>query len=631
MGAHREPLNCSHRLCKAILMVVTHKSTQGDSQSAAETSRSRHAGELLVILFAAAIYLTCIISPPSLMDDVDSVQAQAARTMLESGDWVTVRLDGVLILEKSPMHYWMMAISYRIFGVHDWAARIPVALSAVALCWLVVCFGSWAISPRAGFYSGLVLATCVGLWLFTRIQIPDVMLTLTITLGMCSFLRLLEEDEPHPRRWAAILGASLGCGLLLKALIAVVLPVGAAVVYLLVTQQFFMVRTWKRLHLVTATLVMLAVAAPWHVLATLRNPPYFEWTFRSEPGNYHGFFWSYFINEQVLRFLNMRYPRDYNTVPRPLFWAYQLLWLFPWSVYLPATTGLNYKPNDRAGRARLLALCWIGFVIAFFTLSTTQEYYSMPIYPALALLIGSAMTGESRWLRAGTRTAAAIASVCAIVLGVIFYLVRGVPTPGDISEGLSRHPKLYSLSLGHMADLTLNSFAYLRTPLLVAGLAFLIGAVGLWMLKGWHSYLVMALMMVIFFHAARLALVAFDPYLSSRAIANTLLATPPGTLIVDQHYYFFSSVFFYTDRQALLLNGRQWNFEYGSNAPDAPHVFIEDQDLKRLWSGQERFYLVAKETQLPRIQALLGSSLHVVKREGDKYMFTNDPMAAIPR
>src|SRR5688572_33279271 len=100
-----------------------------------ESAASRRAW-LIVVLFAAAIYLIACISPPSLMDDVDAVQAQIARNMLESGDWVTARLNGVAYLEKSPLVYWMMAASFAIFGVHDWAARLPLALSTAALCWL---------------------------------------------------------------------------------------------------------------------------------------------------------------------------------------------------------------------------------------------------------------------------------------------------------------------------------------------------------------------------------------------------------------------------------------------------------------------------------------------------------------
>src|SRR5262244_1256942 len=127
--------------------------------------RRRYA--LIVVAVAAAIFLGCIISPPSLMDDVDAVQAQIARNMLDSGDWVTAHLNGVAYLEKSPLKYWLIAISFEIFGVHDWAARLPVALSSVLLCWLGFRAGAWAFSVRAGLYTGLILATSVGMFLFT--------------------------------------------------------------------------------------------------------------------------------------------------------------------------------------------------------------------------------------------------------------------------------------------------------------------------------------------------------------------------------------------------------------------------------------------------------------------------------
>ena len=130
---------------------------------------------LIVLLFAGIIYLGCIISPPSLMDDVDAVHAQISRNMITSGDWVTSRLDGVVYLEKAPLVYWLIAGSYKIFGVHDWAARIPIALSAIGLAWLTAAFGTWAFGKRAGFYAGLCIATCIGIFLFTRILIPDVM------------------------------------------------------------------------------------------------------------------------------------------------------------------------------------------------------------------------------------------------------------------------------------------------------------------------------------------------------------------------------------------------------------------------------------------------------------------------
>src|SRR5579872_6150322 len=105
----------------------------------------------LIIFFAAAIYLGCAVSPPSLMDDVDAVQAQIARTMLASGDWVTARLDGVLYLEKAPLIYWLMAISFKLLGVADWVARLPVAFASIGMALLAALFGMWAFGVRAGF------------------------------------------------------------------------------------------------------------------------------------------------------------------------------------------------------------------------------------------------------------------------------------------------------------------------------------------------------------------------------------------------------------------------------------------------------------------------------------------------
>jgi len=578
-----------------------------------------------------------MISPPSLMDDVDGVQAQIARNMLTSGDFVTARLDGVAYLEKAPLIYWLIAGSFKLFGTTDWAARVPIVLAAIALAWLTTAFGMWAFGRRAGFYAGLCISTCFGLFLFTRILIPDVMLTANIALSMWAFLRAIEasdqsdETEARPRWWAFVLAASLGTSLLFKSLVGVVFPIAAALIYLGVTRQILDRKIWQALHPLSGLLVILAIAAPWHVIAILRNPPYFDFTMHSAPGEYHGFLWFYFINEQLLRFLNMRYPRDYDTVPRLYFWLFHLLWLFPWSVYFPALLKLSFKPVDRAGKARLLALCWTGFILVFFTFSTTQEYYSMPCYPALALLLGSAMAAGGNWIRYGTRILCGILIAAAVAVLTLYFLAWNLPTPGDISAALSPHPGAYKLSLGHMEDLTIASFAYLRLPLLVAAIAFFLGAAGTFRATGQRAFLAISLMAILFFQAARIAMSAFDPFLSSRLLADALLRAPSGKLIVDHHYYWFSSVLFYTNaennRGALLLNGRFNNLVYGSYAPGAPDVFIDDAQWKTLWLAPERYYLAIKQDASERLTKLVDPKLlFVVTQSGGKLLLTNHPV-----
>jgi 4-amino-4-deoxy-L-arabinose transferase-like glycosyltransferase len=560
------------------------------------------------------------------MDDVDAVQAQIARNMLVSGDWVTARLDGVAYLEKSPLVYWVMAVSYSVFGIHDWAARLPLALAVVLLCWITYRMGRWAFDEEAGMFAGIILATSAGLFLFTRILIPDAMLTLAITGAIWAWLRLLEPDEQHPHRWAAIMGLCFGAGLLLKGLIAIVFPLLAGLAYMAITRQLFSRTAWKKLDLLLVAAIALLIAAPWHLLAAINNPPAFAFSMHSGPGEYRGFFWFYFFNEHLLRFLNMRYPRDYNTVPRLWFWLLNLVWLFPWSAYLTAAVKQPYGSASRASRARLMAACWIGVVMVFFTFSTTQEYYSMPIYPALALLLGSVLASGSQRLRAGTWTLLVVAASIFTALFIVLAMVWRLPANGDISQALSQHPELYTLSLGHMGDLTLSAFAYLKLPLALAAIAFagIAVALAVWRNNMGRAVLAVAAGMVIFFQAARIALVRFDAYLGSYPLAQSLMHSPPGQLIEADAYYAFSSVFFYTGRTALLLNGRINNLEYGSYAPGAPNVFIDDAKFSTLWQSPQRFYLLAYGSETARLEQLVGrGNLHIVAENAGNYLFTN--------
>jgi hypothetical protein len=210
---------------------------------------------------------------------------------------------------------------------------------------------------------------------------------------------------------------------------------------------------------------------------------------------------------------------------------------------------------------------------------------------------------------------------------LLFLLIgtRGLATPGDISVALNQQPpEDYTLSMAHFADLTFSAFAYLRIPLALAAVAAVTGAFAAFRFKGRVAYLGLAVMMVIFFQAARLALIAFNPYLGSRPLAEALLRSPQGKLIVDDQYYTFSSVVFYANRQVLLLNGRVNNLEYGSYAPGAPDVFIGDADFERLWKSPERYYVVAEEKPSRRLHALVpGATWDVITEAGGKLLISN--------
>lgn len=590
---------------------------------------------LVTVLVASLIYLAAIGSPPSLMDDVDAVQASISHTMLQTGDWVTPHLDGIRYLEKPPFKYWLIATSFQIFGVHDWAARLPVAIGVVALCAATAAFGAWVFGAEIGLWAGLLLATSTGLWLFTRILISDSLLTLAVAGSLFGLLRALDPDHRGGfagvrggAPWARLFWAAMAVGVLIKGFLAVVVPLGTAGLYLLISGLWWDRDTYRRLRIFEGIVLFLLIAAPWHILAILANPPHFDFTWGGGPGHYRGYFWAYFLNEHVFRFLNIRYPRDYNTVPRLAFWLLHLVWLFPWSLQFLGLLGHRDRYSDRESQVRLLCLCWIAFTLGFFTLSTTQEYYSMPCYPAFALLLADALGRQTIWNRIADRLTGVICLAALAISGWILFQVWTMPTPGDIARALApaNDPSVYTLSLGHMGDLTLNSFAYLKWPLLIAVIAFAIGSAGT-LLRASKARWFLVLMMLLFTHAARTALIAFDPYLSSRPLAEALNLAPTGQLIVDDQYYTFSSVFFYSNRQALLLNGRVNNLEYGSNAPDAPKIFLNDEGFAQRWRSDQRFYLLIEGPSLKAKRSLVPSSPWVVVKEsGGKFLVTNRPL-----
>ncbi len=253
----------------------------------------------------------------------------------------------------------------------------------------------------------------------------------------------------------------------------------------------------------------------------------------------------------------------------------------------------------------------------------------MPIYPAMALLIGGAFAVESSWWKWGTRIVAAVFGLLSVVLFGLLVAVKNKPAPGDISSALTQNPELYTLSLGHMTDLTMGAFAYLKLPLAVAAVAFAIATAGvlLFRRKKMGVALALTVAMIIFFQASRLALVRFQNYLGSYPLAQALQQAPPGDLIEGDAYYAFSSVFFYTNRTALLWDGRVNNLEYGSYAPDAPQIFLDDTQLSLKWSEQKRYYLLTYGSEMPKLGLLLGKeNIYVVKENAGNYLLTNFPL-----
>ncbi|MDR3570455.1 MAG: glycosyltransferase family 39 protein [Syntrophobacteraceae bacterium] len=605
---------------------------------------------ILIALWLLVFIAT--ISRPALFDDADSFHAEAVREMVLTGDWTTLRLDnGIRYLEKAPLMYWLAATSASAFGFHDWAVRLPVALFSLFLILLVYRFGARFFGEKAGFYSGIVIATCLGHYAFTRIFLPDVLLTFFLTFCLYAYARLaIEEVEPKKLGpvdlWSMAIYVGAALGMLSKGLIAIVFPGAIIFCHILLTGNRKVI---ARLQIGYGTIVFLLVSAPWHVAATLANSD---------------FLWFYFIREHVLRYLGLRYPKDYGTVPPLLFSALLVVWLLPWSAFLwqlvrdfpkalvrgriteirsfhlwrQGAGSEKALPGESESRKReeflLLLFVWIAIVLLFFSFGTTQEYYTFPVLSAFALLLGHGMEELDSGKSPGRRGLIGLGVMSALTIipgaAMIALTARGLGRPLTLSHTLTANPKCYNLSFGHLHDLTAATFhdlaplVYRTALLLIAGplAAFLLACKKRWKL----SYAVLAVMMIGLCHCYNAGMIAFEPVLSSRALAQVISAhyRPGDTIVIDGNYELGSSLNYYTGRQVDVLNGDFGVLWYGLRDKTAPKLRLTQAELLDRWRSGRRIFLFGEQKALEKfVSRQPDLSYRILAKNGGKEILVN--------
>jgi len=586
----------------------------------------------ILIALWAIIYMIGI-SRPALLDDVDTVHAEAAREMLQRHDWVTLYTDGIRYLEKAPLMYWSLAVSYKLFGVGTWTTRLPLLLGVLAVTLATYRLGKYVYGEMAGLYAGVVLITALGLFVYTRFLIPEVLVTLWLTLGYYLFLQALEQKQPS-RFVCWGFAALCALNVLTKGLIGLVFPGAAIGLFLLLTGRLAIL---KKLRLVSSAIVFLVIAAPWHILAAIRNPP---------QGQARGFLWFYFINEHFMRFLGKRVPPGYDTVPLAIFWGLLLAWLFPWSAFFPQSLrdvpwrwrefrNKLAQKWDRTRSANLLFLLWPLVIVGFFSFSTRQEYYTIPGLPGMALLVGAWLTREST--PAATdwdRKAGRISSIVLLVIGALgfaagMYLlfVSSPPIPGaDLADLLKKNPQDYNFSLGHVFDLTPRALGAFRGSLLAVSLAMLIGTGANWLLRikrrAFWGNVSLTAMMIVLLASIHSSFITFSPILSSHNLAEVVQkAFRPGDLIViDGQYHEASTLNFYTGIPVHVLHEPSGNLWYGAKFPDAPHIFETRESLAAMWNGPARIFVWSDQEDPKDLQGL---KYYELAHSGGKFIFTN--------
>jgi 4-amino-4-deoxy-L-arabinose transferase-like glycosyltransferase len=619
--------------------------------AATTTSRRWSARSLAIIVCAWLVLQIGGLFSPGLLDDVDSIYIEIAREMMVRRDYVTPYINGVRFFDKPPLMYWMAAGSMHVFGIHDWAARLPLALGVLALLLAVYALGIRlfsGISPahapdRGGFYAALAMATSVGPYLYTRFFIPDILLALWMTLVVHLLLIALDRIKAGQSALAPALaiGAIMALNVLTKGLIGIVFPIAFIVLYLLITRQL---RSLLRMHLPASAAVFLLIAAPWHVLAAMRTPAI------DLPGGLGlptqgGWAWFYLYNEHIARFLGRRIPHDYGQVPVPLFWLLSALWVMPWTAFLfPAAAGHIRDLGRRLAlsaqryKASLSLTLWAGIVLGFFTLSSRQEYYNLPALPALALMSAGLLAAADALQSTARRQALAwslyflvpFTTLIAVVAGY-FAITAPHPAPGtDIASLIAANPEFYNLSLGHLFDLTDNAMGLFRGPLTAVAVSMPAIGIGSYLLRrrgmSCAANLLLAAAMTVTLLAAHAGLSRFYPIIGSKGLAvsiNQAGLTENDRIILDGELTSGSSVIFYTEHQVHLINGNVNGLWYGSMWPDSPHIFESEESLRQVWQGSNRVFLLtyAPQKRISDFAAYGGAK--VIASSGGKTVLSN--------
>lgn len=587
---------------------------------------------LVLLALSLGIYAGTAGWPP-LLDSSDAGHAEAAREMLQTHDWVILHINGVRYLEKPPLQYWLVAASYAVFGVTAFATRLPLALAITGLVLMVYFFARRWLGERAGFYAGLIMCTLPGVFLFTRIMIPEAIYALFFTGAFYLFLRAWQGTiSPRKGYWGA--AALIALSVLTRSLIGVVFPVGIIFCFLLATGEL---KAWRRLPLLSSLIVFLIVALPWHIAAIISG----------RGGFFGGFFYFYFINEQIFRAVGWRYPRDYEAVPLWLWLTECIVWFFPWIVFLPS--GIREIPRlkewrsklDERGQALVLIAIWALFIFLFFSWTKSRmEYYSFSAWPAVAILLGVGLErAESRhaqWLPKVQGALAVVGAVIAAILAAMLWISRGIASTGDISSLLLTHPtNFYRVAMSDFMDLTPQSFADLRHQALTALVIVLCGFLGAWLLRRrnlniWAN-IALALTLAAFFFCANWALGVFTPRLSSEPLAKSILNVwrPGDKIALYGEYDAASSVGFYTGKQIFIFNGRYNGLEFGSYYPDAPKIFLNDRTFWPVWNGSETVFLVVPpdESEAATIR-MPAEKTFVFEQMGGKTVYVNHRIRA---
>ena len=323
---------------------------------------------IFILLFLCLTLFTFRLGTRDFWDPDEGLHASTSKDMVLSGDWIATTFNGEPFYDKPPLHNWLVALSFLIFGFTEFAARFPAALVGTGCVFVTYLFGRRMFGPPAGFLSGAILATSVEFLALSRSVVHDISLLLFVTLVLYLFYSGYSEPR-HRKAYFLLFYCSAGLAVLAKGPIGVLLPAAIIGLFLVLKKELGFI---KEMMIGWGSLVFLCVAAPWYVLIVLRDPDYAAY---------------FFIYKNLMSFFSEK-PR--HTEPFYYYFPVFLGVFFPWCCFLPYALIRNVRGRLRDLDDRILfLLLWFGFVFVFFSVARTKlPTYILPLFPAVSLLVG---------------------------------------------------------------------------------------------------------------------------------------------------------------------------------------------------------------------------------------------------
>lgn len=551
------------------------------------------------------LYASFSLLKPPLLDGADSVQAEAAREMAVNGNWLTPHVDGVRFLSVSPLLTWSTAASFKVFGVADWSARLPLALYALGLFLITLALGARLfLTPLAGFYAALILLTSSGVFLLSHLLYPQILSTLWLTLAIYFFWRSLHYEHASRR---TVVGFAVACalGVLSHSAAGVIVPFVVVLLFLAITRNLLHLLRW---HPILGIVVFLAIVLPRHLAI-------------------------HHINRMHL---HLALSLGRHRAPLLLVWAFLLIWILPWCFFsvaslvrLPARSAPRSKHMDPTHQVRLLLVLWLIVVAVCVAFTPRQESSILPALPAFALLAAGWLTADEAAPSRVGRIFAWIFFVAGFIKAAImlFLAIRApyVPSGTDIATVLRQLPGRHHFFLGYLSEFTLASMGAFRIPLFIAAVALLVGVTANLVFrlrnKPRMANCFLAGMMVFVLIAGHLALNTFSPVISSAVLADAIKPElgSGDIVVVNGHYRNASAMSFYLERPIYLLNTPP--NDLGPFSSDAPSLFENSSSLTTQWAGPGRVFLWTNVQSAP---ALPGTS-YLIARDGGREILSNQP------